>query len=96
MIAKTFIAAAIGITTLLPLTSSASPFHHKTNSDAFGLQVAEDINPAPNVVEINLEAKVSYVELTPGIPSEVYTSPFKVALTLRIYWSDAAWKAVRP
>jgi len=64
---------AIGITTLLPLTSSASPFHHKNNNDAFGLQVAEDINPAPNIVEINLEAKVSYVELTPGIPSEVYT-----------------------
>jgi FtsP/CotA-like multicopper oxidase with cupredoxin domain len=78
MTAKTFIAAAVGIAILIPSAGGASPFNHRgpfqhQNSDAFGLQVAEDINPAANIVEINLEAKVSYVELTPGISSEVYT-----------------------
>ena len=38
-----------------------------------GLQIAEDLNPDPLVVEINLEARVDYVEFVSGIPVKVYT-----------------------
>ncbi|MCF6236576.1 MAG: multicopper oxidase domain-containing protein, partial [Gammaproteobacteria bacterium] len=40
---------------------------------AFGLQLMEDINPDPNIVEINLEAREADVEMVPGISSTVYT-----------------------
>ncbi len=47
--------------------------HEDDSEEAFGLQVAEDINPDPDIVEINLEAREDYVEMIPGVPSKVYT-----------------------
>ncbi|HEX22342.1 MAG TPA: multicopper oxidase family protein, partial [Chromatiales bacterium] len=47
--------------------------HDDESEEAFGLQVAEDINPDPGIVEINLEAREDYVEIIPGVPSKVYT-----------------------
>ncbi|HHJ17224.1 MAG TPA: multicopper oxidase family protein [Gammaproteobacteria bacterium] len=47
--------------------------HNDESEEAFGLQVAEDINPNPNIVEINLEAREDYVEMVPGVPTKVYT-----------------------
>jgi len=37
------------------------------------LQVAQDINPAPHIVEINLEATMSTIEIAQGVFSQVYT-----------------------
>lgn len=48
-------------------------FNKRTKAEAFGLQLLEDINPDPHIVEINLEAREDYVEMVPGIPSKVYT-----------------------
>ncbi|MBL1276104.1 MAG: multicopper oxidase family protein [Ectothiorhodospiraceae bacterium] len=48
-------------------------FSKRTKAEAFGLQLLEDINPDPRIVEINLEAREDYVELIPGVPSKVYT-----------------------
>jgi len=48
-------------------------FSKRTKAEAFGLQLLEDINPDPHIVEINLEARVDYVEMIPGIPSKVYS-----------------------
>ncbi len=47
--------------------------HEDDSEEVFGLQVAEDINPDPDIVEINLEAREDYVEMVPGVPSKVYT-----------------------
>ena len=43
------------------------------DKEAFGLQVAEDINSDSDIVEINLEAREDYVEIEPGISTKVYT-----------------------
>ncbi|VAX02809.1 Multicopper oxidase, partial [hydrothermal vent metagenome] len=51
----------------------AGCLHEDDSEEAFGLQVAEDINPHPDIVEINLEAREDYVEMIPGVPSKVYT-----------------------
>jgi len=48
-------------------------FSKRTKAEAFGLQLLEDINPDPRIVEINLEAREDYVEMIPGVPSKVYT-----------------------
>ncbi len=48
-------------------------FSKRTKAEAFGLQLLEDINPDPHIVEINLEAREDYVEMIPGVPSKVYT-----------------------
>ncbi len=48
-------------------------FSKRTREEAFGLQLLEDINPDPHIVEINLEAREDYVEMVPGVPSKVYT-----------------------
>ncbi len=45
----------------------------KARAEAFGLQLLEDINPDPRIVEINLEAREDYVEIVPGVPSKVYS-----------------------
>jgi FtsP/CotA-like multicopper oxidase with cupredoxin domain len=37
------------------------------------LNVAQDLNPDPHVVEINLEAKIAEVEILPGIKTKVWT-----------------------
>lgn len=42
-------------------------------SPAKSLTVATDINPDPDIIEINLEAKEAFVELMPGIPTKAYT-----------------------
>ncbi len=43
------------------------------DSEAFGLQLLEDINPDPEIVEINLEAREDFISLVPGVSSKVYT-----------------------
>ncbi len=48
-------------------------FSERTKAEAFGLQLLEDINPDPHVVEINLEAREDFVEMVSGISSKVYT-----------------------
>ncbi|NOX93188.1 MAG: multicopper oxidase family protein [Gammaproteobacteria bacterium] len=48
-------------------------FSKRTKAEAFGLQLLEDINPDPHIVEINLEAREDYVEMIPGVPSKVYS-----------------------
>lgn len=60
------------VTALLSI-ALAGCLHDDENEEAFGLQVAEDINPDPDIVEINLEAREDYVEMIPGVPSKVYT-----------------------
>lgn len=42
-------------------------------SDTVSPETAEDINPNPNVVEINLRAQVSEVEYIPGVKTEVWS-----------------------
>ncbi|MFV2056424.1 MAG: multicopper oxidase family protein [Thiohalomonadales bacterium] len=44
-----------------------------SDKEAFGLQIAKDINPDPKIMEINLEARIDYVEIKPGIFSQVYS-----------------------
>ncbi len=61
---------AVIIFLLIALTGC---LHEDDSEEAFGLQVAEDINPDPDIVEINLEAREDYVEMIPGVPSKVYT-----------------------
>ncbi len=45
----------------------------KARAEAFGLQLLDDINPDPRIVEINLEAREDDVEIIPGVRSKVYT-----------------------
>lgn len=45
----------------------------QTMVSAQNLSVAEDINPDPDIIEINLEAKEAFVEVVPGIPTKAYT-----------------------
>jgi FtsP/CotA-like multicopper oxidase with cupredoxin domain len=40
---------------------------------ALGIQPADDMNPAANIVEINLEARVSGVEINPGTTTPAWT-----------------------
>jgi FtsP/CotA-like multicopper oxidase with cupredoxin domain len=40
--------------------------------DDIALAVAEDINPDPDIVEINLEAKITDIEIVPGHPTPVW------------------------
>ena len=40
--------------------------------DDIALKVAEDINPDPDIVEINLEAKITNIEIVPGHPTPVW------------------------
>ncbi len=43
------------------------------SKDVRSLQIARDINPDPRIVEINLEAKESTIEIAQGVFSRVYT-----------------------
>lgn len=42
-------------------------------ADQAALTTAEDINPDPGIVEVELTAQVAQVELTPGVMTEMYT-----------------------
>src|SRR6186713_1598138 len=42
-------------------------------ADEIALQKAPDLNPDPHVIEVNIEARLSTVELVPGTPTEVWT-----------------------
>ncbi len=48
-------------------------FSKRTRAEAFGLQLLEDVNPDPHIVEINLEAREDYVEMIQGIPHPRFT-----------------------
>ncbi len=67
---KLTLAASMCIAITLPFIAGTAMAHKK---EVFGLQIAEDINPDPRIMEINLEAKETYVEVVPGISSKVYT-----------------------
>ncbi len=68
------------ITPLLILLSGCSqdePRNEKTqdivSKNVRSLQIAQDINPDPRIVEINLQAKESTIEIAQGVFSRVYT-----------------------
>jgi FtsP/CotA-like multicopper oxidase with cupredoxin domain len=42
-------------------------------ADDLAMQVAKDVNPAPNIVEVELEARITDMELIPGKPTPVWT-----------------------
>ncbi|HEV8246115.1 MAG TPA: hypothetical protein VGP93_10125, partial [Polyangiaceae bacterium] len=42
-------------------------------ADELGLPQAEDLNPDPAIVELNLEAKSATLELLPGVSTPVWT-----------------------
>ena len=46
---------------------------NETGKSVRSLRIAPDINPDPRIVEIDLEAKVSTVEIARGLSSRVYT-----------------------
>ncbi|HEB93802.1 MAG TPA: multicopper oxidase family protein [Gammaproteobacteria bacterium] len=62
---------------LLPGCSQDEPrnegLQDVVRKSARSLQVARDINPDPRIVEINLEAKESTIEIARGVFSRVYT-----------------------
>lgn len=55
-----------------PLPASQIPQPKGWNSD-LALTIPKDINPDPNILEINLEAKIKKMELVPGTKTPVWT-----------------------
>jgi len=63
-----FLPLAHGHTSSNKLTQNSIP-----NLGTHGLQIAEDINPDPDIVEIDLEAREDFVDIGFGVPTKVYT-----------------------
>ncbi len=69
--------AITSLSILLPGCSQDEPSNEETqdvvSKNVRSLQIAQDINPDPRIVEINLEAKESTIEIARGVFSQVYT-----------------------
>jgi len=64
---------AAGATPLPPQQAAGDVAQPEGWDGQFSLPQPDDLDPAPDVLEFNLEARVAEIELTPGVKTQVWT-----------------------